>query len=117
MSSDCTCPGFNLNYECTVMGTDAGFTVWRGSALDCEIILRHSRFSLVEGAMGECNKRSIVGRSLGLKSGSFYISQLSVKVNPEVIGESIECIHDDTNVTFRLIESATVNVTTGTLLS
>ena len=98
------------------MGTDAGFTVWRGSALNCaskDIILRHNRFSSVEGAMGECNEGSIVGHSLRLESGSFYISQLIVRVSPEVIGRGIECIHDDANVTFRLIGSTTVNITSG----
>ena len=115
VASDCICPGFNLTYECVVMGTDAGFTVWRGSALDCTsngIILRHNRFSSMEGAMGECNEGSIIGRSR-LESGLFYISQLSVRVSPEVIGRSIECIHDDANVTFRLIGSATISITTG----
>ena len=100
------------------MGTNAGFTVWQGSAFNCtsnNIILRHTRFTLVDqGALGECNKGSIVGRSLRLEEvGSFYISQLSVRVSPEVIGKSIECILDDTDVTFRLIGSATVNITTG----
>ena len=114
--SECTCPGFNVTYECTVMGTDAGFTVWRGSAFNCasnDIILRHMRFASVEGAMGECNKGSIVGHSVTVEAGSFYISQLNVRVSPEVIGENIECILDDTNVTFGLIGSATVNITTG----
>ena len=107
-----------MTYECVVKGTDAGFTVWRGSALDCasnEIILRHSRYSSVEGAMGECNKGSIVGRSLRLESGSFYVSQISVRVSSEVIGESIDCVLDDANVTFRLIGSAIINVTAGRL--
>ena len=100
------------------MGTDAGFTVWRGSALDCAsnvIILRHMRFTSVEGAMGECNEGSIVGRSLTFQeAGSLYISQLSVKISSEVIGETIECILDDTNITS--IGSATVNITTGRTL-
>ena len=98
------------------MGTNAGFTVWRGSAFKCasnDIILRHMRFTSLEGAMGECNKGSIVGRSVRLEPGSIYISQLNIRVNPELIGESIECVLDDTNVTFRLIGNATVNITTG----
>ena len=114
ITSDCTCPGLNVTYECRVMGTDVGITVWRGSAFDCvgnDIILYHSRFSLAEGAMGQCNEGSILGTSLRLEAGSFYVSQLRVRVSPEVTGKSIECLLDDINATF--IGKVTVNVTTG----
>ena len=117
-TSECICPDFSVTYECTVMGTDNGFTVWRGSALDCignEITLRHRRFTSGEGAEGECNRGSVLGRSLRLEAGpgSFYVSQLSIRNSSEVVGESIECVLFDSNVTDRLIGHAIVNTTTG----
>ena len=57
ITSECICPGFGVTYECTVKGTENGFTVWRGSALVCvgnEITLRHRLFTS-GGALGECN--------------------------------------------------------------
>ena len=116
ITSDCICPGFSLTYECTVKGTESGFTVWRGSAFSCasnEITLRHRRFTSEEGALGECNRGAILGSSLRIMAGSFYTSRLSVRVSPEVIGKSIECILDDINVTSKSIGNATVNITTG----
>ena len=116
ITSECICPDFGVTYECTVMGTEDGFTVWRGSALDCignEIILRHRLFTLGEGAQGECNSGSALGRSLRLEAGLFYVSQLSIRNSSEVVGESIECVLFDRNVTDRLIGYAIVNTTTG----
>ena len=116
IKGDCVCPGLSLTYECTVKGTVNGFTVWRGSAFDCasnEIILRHRRFTSEEGAQGECNRGLILGSSLRIVDGSFYTSQLSIRVSPEVIGKTIECILDDTNVTSKSIGNATINITTG----
>ena len=98
------------------MGTEDGFTVWRGSALHCignEITLRHRRFTSGEGAQGECNSGSVLGRSLRLEPGSLYVSQLSIRNSSEVVGGSIECVLFDSNVTDRLIGSAVVNTTTG----
>ena len=115
-TSECICPDFGVTYECTVMGTENGFTVWRGSALDCignEITLRHRLFTSGEGAEGECNSGSVLGRSLRLEAGSFYVSQLSIRNSSEVVGESIECVLFDRNVTDRLIGHAIVNTTTG----
>lgn len=118
MTSDCVCPGFSVTYECTVRGTENGFTVWQGSAFNCasnEIALRHQRYSSEEGALGECNGGSILGRSLRIAGGSFYTSQLSVRVSHEVMGKTVECILDDINSTSRLIGNAIVpvNITTG----
>ena len=90
-TSECVCPDFGVTYECTVMGTENGFTVWRGSALDCignEITLRHRLFTSGEGARGECNSGSVLGRSLRLETGSFYVSQLSIRNSSEVVGGS-----------------------------
>ena len=119
ITSECVCPGFSVIYECSVMGTENGFTVWQGSALDCignEITLRHRLFSmsLEGGAQGECNSGSVLGRSLRVDDdGSFYVSQLSIRNSSEVIGETIECVLFDTNVTDKEIGHAVVNTTTG----
>ena len=115
ITSVCVCPGFGVTYNSTVMGTENGFTVWRGSALDCignEIVLRHRLFTS-GGALGECNRGSVLGSSLRLESGSFYVSQLSIRNSTEVIGESIECVLFDTNVTAKVIGHVVVNTTTG----
>ena len=115
ISSDCTCPGFSLTYECTVMGTENGFTVWQGSAFNCTgnaIVLRHRRFTSEEIILGECNGDSLLGSSLRVENGSFYVSQLIIRNSSEVIGDSIECVHSTgTNTT--LIGWETVKYTTG----
>ena len=116
LTSKCICPGFSMTYECTVMGTENGFTVWQGSALDCignEITLRHRLFTSRDGAQGECNSGSVLGRSLMLEAGSFYVSQLSIRNISEVIGESVECLLFDVNATAEVIGHAMVNTTTG----
>ena len=98
------------------MGIENGFTVWKGSALDCvgnEITLRHRLFTSREGALGECNRGSVLGSSLRLEAESFYVSQLSVRNSTEVIGESIECVLFDTNVTAKVIGHTVVSTTTG----
>ena len=115
ITSACVCPSFGVIYECTVKGTENGFTVWRGSALDCignGITLHHGMFTS-GGALGECNRGSVLGSSLRLEAGSFYVSQLNIRNSSEVIGESIECVLFDTNVTAKVIGHAVVNTTTG----
>ena len=114
ITSDCACPSYRVTYECTVQGTENGFTVWRGSAFNCvsnEITLRHRLFMSEQGALGECNGGSILGRSFRITGGSFYTSQLSVRVSPEVAGKTVECVLDD--IIFTSIGNATVNVSTG----
>ena len=95
------------------MGSSGGFTVWQGTALNCrgnEITLVHRQFTSDEGAFGECNDGSIVGRSIKVENG-YYTSQLRVRVNSDVIGESIVCLHDHTRTT--QIGHLTINATTG----
>ena len=93
-------------------------TVWRGSALDCignEIILRHRLYTSRDGAQRECNSGSVLGRSLRIEAGSFYISQLTIRNISEVIGESIECVLFDDNITVKVkvVGHAIVNTTAG----
>ena len=116
LTSECICPGFSVTYECTVMGTENGFTVWQGSALDCignEITLRHRLYTSRDGAYGECNRGLVRGRSLRIEAGSFYVSQLSIINISKVIGDSIECVLFDVNATAKVIGHAIVSTTTG----
>ena len=113
ITSECICPDFGITYECSVMGTENGYTVWRGTALNCignEITLRHRLYTSRDGAQGECN---VLGRSLRIEAESFYVSQLSIRNSSEVIGESIECVLFDVNATGEVIGHAIVNTTTG----
>lgn len=77
-------------------GRTAGITTWKGTALtECttgEINLLHGHFLTAEMT---CNERDIVatGRSIGI--GGVYTSQLDVKVKPELIGRTIECVYDN----------------------
>ena len=118
-NSDCASPGLRycdtLTFECTVVGGLG--TVWRGSAFDCEnsnneITLLHSRF--VNGTIGTCNNDSIIGRSIGVENGTCFTSQLSIMISPDLIGKTIECLHDDYNTT--VVGSFTISpiIITGT---
>ena len=66
----------------------------------------HSRFPTEEGAHGSCNNGKIKGKSLRIEN-ICYTSQLNVLVSAEMLGETIECIHDD-GITEDLIGRATV---------
>ena len=106
--TDCICPGYSVTYECTVIGGLG--TVWRGTAFNScgEIFLLHDRFG--ENYTKTCNNGEISGGSLGV-FGSFYVSQLSVKVRFSSIGKTVQCAHDDENTV--IIGSSTIQATTG----
>ena len=99
--SKCVCPGDHLTFECSVQGGVA--TVWEGSAFaDCGvdasssfIRLRHSGFSMLEPARGECNNGLIVARSVGVLNDTFS-SQLDVNVTADMNNKTIECALDAT---------------------
>ena len=91
----CSCPGYTLTFECTVVGS--GTTVWLGSAFDCvyssnEIGLSHGRFAI--SIRRTCNNGAIVRQSLGVENNS-YTSQLNVTVSRDLIGKSVTCVHDN----------------------
>ena len=91
---DCTCLGHTQIFECTACGP--GFTVWQGSALQCqpnEIRLRHSQF-INSQAHGHCNDGAIVARSVGSQDGC-YTSMLSVTVGQEMVDQTIECAYNN----------------------
>ena len=92
----CTCFGYNVTYECTVIGSLFGSTIWGGSAFNCsleEIILQHRLFP--ENAHGECNNGYIMGKSIRIDNETYYTSQLNVTITSDVIGKSIGCFYDN----------------------
>ena len=103
----CTCPGDVLIYECTVMSTSIGFTIYKGNPafFDCtgpsgignssdQLGLHHRKFD--QGVVQHCNNGAVVGMSLTSENGS-YTSQFNVTVSSEQLlaGGMIECLHDN----------------------
>ena len=120
MKESCLCPEtavHNLTFECTTVGP--GITVWRGTAFNCaaqghEIALRHSLFRNPEGASGQCNSGNITGHSLGEEHGHF-ISQIHVLFSPDLLGRTIECIHNNIN-SYELIGNTSIAITSGIIM-
>jgi hypothetical protein len=82
-----------------VNGTVGDSTVWRGTAFSgCninEITLLHLRFgNYKEGTTGMCSNGDITGRSMRTE-GNLYISQLEIPFDPDMVGKSVVCAHDD----------------------
>ena len=97
MIASCICPGYEAVFECTV--DDGVTTAWRGSALencsDGTVILRHSKFDEGHTINETCGTSGpVVGRAISAENGS-YTSQLSILVNQELNGSTIECATDD----------------------
>ena len=117
-SHGCVCPGDHLTFECSVQGGVA--TVWEGSAFDCGvdasssfIRLRHSGFSMLEPARGECNNGLIVARSVGVLNDTFS-SQLDVNVTADMNNKTIECALDATGSgDYKEVGMITIIVATG----
>ena len=110
----CTCPGNVLAFNCTVVGTATGNTVWQGTAFDCtanSVLLRHSRFESPGGASDECNNGRIVGRSLDVE-GNCYTSQLTVAVSASFNNKTVSCIHN-TGTGMITIDVSTLTVMQG----
>ena len=114
LSSDCTCIGYPLEFECTAVGL--GATIWQGSALNCpsslnKIQLYHSRF--VSGReTGSCNGGNIVASGLDTAEGR-YRSQLSIQsLGPEMAGATVECLYDN-GIHTHSINNITIIITTG----
>ena len=110
LKNGCTCHGYNLTYECTVVGRPSEITIWRGSALsNCqnnELSLLHRQFKT---ASTSCDNPSIVAMGRDTDNGS-YTSQLTIMVTDDVIGKSVECAHYDNNIT-TTIGSLNITVT------
>lgn len=118
MKEVCLCPqtvADNMTFECTTFG--AGITLWKGTAFNCitnshEIALRHSLFLLPGGASGQCNNGNITGHSLRIEK-NYYTSQLHIMFSPDLVGLSIECIHDNVNSVPQIIGNSTIEIITG----
>ena len=93
ITNHCACPGDQLTFKCTADGGVA--TVWHRSAFDCEIILRHSRYSSERGAAGSCSDGDILAQSIGVVNNNHFISQLNVTVSTDMHNKTIECDRED----------------------
>ena len=100
----CICPGDVVTYECTIISMPYGGTIFRGnpsSFYDCigdsndptEIVLHHSQFN--DSIQSTCNNGTVVGQSLSNDDNTYYKSQLNITVASELIGDTIECVHDN----------------------
>lgn len=113
--TSCTCPGYQLIFECTVFG--GGATVWRGTALDqCprgQLFMRHSEFQ--SGRTWTCINGQIIGRTVSVSNLS-YTSQLAVTVSNGLIGRDVQCSHDNgtTGMPY-VIGVSTIQITTGNI--
>ena len=96
--------------------------MWTGSLFNCagtnnEIVLLHNQFE--SGRFGQCNDGAIVAsitRVMDTISGSScYISQLNFIVNCAMNNKAVICLHDN-GTNDIIIDTLTVNITTGRLL-
>ena len=111
--NDCTCPGYISSFQCNVTGE--GYTVWRGSAFDCqssgnEIFLLHSDF--MGSTVITCNGGQIIGRSLEV-TNNCYASQLEVNITTEMEGRTVECAYESGSSAEVIIGSSQLSITTG----
>ena len=112
--SDCTCPGYELNLQCTVTGV--GFIEWRGTAFSdsCTINLHISGFA--PGLrVGSCNDGSIVGHWID-RHGENYTTQLTILVNSTMAGKTVQCVHNNLYDDV-IIGNHMITLTTGKYLS
>ena len=112
-TNDCTCQGYNLMYECNVIGGVA--TVWKGTIFDCsssgnEVVIFHSINSTSQRPQ-VCNNGAITGHIIREENG-IYTSQLMVQVGTESNRSTIICAQD-TGVNTPVIGSTLLTITTG----
>ena len=88
-------------FTCSIVG--GGNTIWNGSAFDCpsasdsndnKIVLRHSGFGMQGNSIGMCNEGAIIGWGISVEN-TCYISQLSVRVNSDIVGKEVSCFYDN----------------------
>lgn len=86
-----------MTYECTVESTRGGATILKGNFIECcgsnELILHHKADS--EGIIVSCNNNTITGQSVGVENNTYFTSQFNISFSTTLIGETIECIHDN----------------------
>ena len=99
--SSCVPEGDTVVYQCTVTDTTGGLsTIWQGTAFNCsdignEIFLAHSRYGM--NLILRCSNGALVGEGIG-NNGNDYTSQLSVIVNSDLNGTTIECVINPSTV-------------------
>ena len=75
-------------------------TLWRGSSLNCEILLLHESYGS-PNYKKLCDDGNIVGGNVQeneIENDTYiYHSQLNVTVTLNMIGESIECVRESEN--------------------
>ena len=85
----CVCPGDNLTYICSSPGQ--GFTLWKGSALQCpshQILLLHRNYE-----PGTCGSGTAQGVSV--TGSNNYTSLLNIRFDDSLNDTDIECYYDD----------------------
>jgi hypothetical protein len=60
--------------------------------------------------IGVCNNGAIVARSLSVE-GNNYTSQLDVIVTPDIVGKSVECLHDSGTLLYFHLSSIIPSIT------
>ena len=117
MITQCTCPGYSVIYECTVIG-EVGATIWTGTAIECQetsviTFIHLRRFTDIRG----CNNGSIVGRGIRVERPCFT-SQLSITIDSSMEGDIVECFYDDgMDASGSLIGNSTIAITSGDFYS
>ena len=113
----CVCPGHQLLYECTIVGSALQYTVWKGSvlAMDCnsEVSLRHGQFIESGYTNATCNGGDVFARIVNITE-SCYISQLIVNTSLSLNGKSVECAFDN-GATEETVNSMVIRLTTGAI--
>ena len=100
-TSEDSCPHY-VTYECTtVTSSPKGATYWNGSIFqDCShIIFPHTPADDSGHVIQYCNKRSIEGMIMEVVANTSYTSQLTIKLNFDIIGRGINCFLDVGNGT------------------
>ena len=111
LTHQCSCPGFQLTYKCTVTG-EAGATIWRGSIFQCSstdntITLRHSAFTQIRS----CNNGAIIGYGINSQNGH-YTSQINITASSTMNNKTVECAYNDGSTT-SVIGTSIVTIISG----
>ena len=116
--TSCICPGRQLTYECTIVGSMIQYSVWKGSALtrieNCNagLSLRHVDFTQSGSASDSCNNGAVVASITNI-TGNTYNSRLTVSGTSLTLdGENVECLLDDGSNEVP-VDTSTIRLTSG----
>ena len=87
-----------------------------GTAFLCignSIVLRHSKFTSLEGATGMCNGGLITANSLRAE-GDCYTSQLNVVISPSSNNQTVQCAYGGGETL--IVGSSTIDITRGIIM-